>query len=180
VRVVSWRCGRVVVGPRISFGMVSVGRVLFVCTANVCRSPMAVAIFDALAAERGLPFRAESAGTRALVGDPITGKASGALEAVGVEAGDHRARQVTAEMAREADLVLAMSPSHVEYLSGLGEFRNVYTLREWAEGRPDTEGIADPHGHTMLAHHATVRQLFGYVKRVLERLERDGEATERT
>jgi protein-tyrosine-phosphatase len=37
---------------------------LFVCTANICRSPMAVGIFDALAGERGLPLRAESAGAK--------------------------------------------------------------------------------------------------------------------
>jgi protein-tyrosine phosphatase len=42
-----------------------VKKVLFVCTANTCRSPMAQAIFDALAEDEGLPFWAESAGTEA-------------------------------------------------------------------------------------------------------------------
>jgi Low molecular weight phosphotyrosine protein phosphatase len=42
-----------------------VKKVLFVCTANTCRSPMAQAIFDALAEDEGLPFRVESAGTEA-------------------------------------------------------------------------------------------------------------------
>lgn len=41
-------------------------KVLFVCTANVCRSPMAAAIFNALAEDRDLPFRAESTGVAAL------------------------------------------------------------------------------------------------------------------
>ena len=43
-------------------------KVLFVCTANTCRSPMVQAIFDTLAEDEGLPFRAESVGTEALEG----------------------------------------------------------------------------------------------------------------
>lgn len=42
------------------------GRVLFICTANICRSPMAVGIFDALAGDMGLDFRSESAGVAGL------------------------------------------------------------------------------------------------------------------
>jgi protein-tyrosine phosphatase len=47
-------------------------QILLVCTANVCRSPMAEAIFNALAEERGLAWRAESAGVAALEGEDIT------------------------------------------------------------------------------------------------------------
>ena len=46
-------------------------KVLFVCTANICRSPMAEAMFNALAEDKGLPFRAESAGVMALVDEEI-------------------------------------------------------------------------------------------------------------
>jgi protein-tyrosine phosphatase len=49
--------------------------VLFVCTANVCRSPMAEAIFDSLASEADLPWKARSAGVAALVGEPIAPRA---------------------------------------------------------------------------------------------------------
>jgi len=57
-----------------------VKKVLFVCTANTCRSPMAQAIFDTLAEDEGRPFRAESAGTEALEGTTIAEKAVAALE----------------------------------------------------------------------------------------------------
>src|SRR5829696_10354217 len=91
-------------------------QILFVCTANVCRSPMAEAIFNALAEERGLAWRAESAGVAALVGEDITPNARSALDEVGIYTGEHRARQVGEEMLEEADLVLAMGPRHVATL----------------------------------------------------------------
>ena len=59
-------------------------KVLFVCTANVCRSPMAQAIFNALAEDSGLPFRAESAGTAALEGALMAPNAVAVLEEAGV------------------------------------------------------------------------------------------------
>src|SRR5215212_11146019 len=89
------------------------GQILFVCTANVCRSPMAEAIFNALAGERGLLWRAESAGVAALVDEDITPNARAALDEVGIYANEHRARQVEEEILEEADLVLAMGPPHV-------------------------------------------------------------------
>ena len=67
-------------------------QILFVCTANVCRSPMAEAIFNALAEERGLAWRAESAGVAALVDEDITPNARAALDEVGIYANEHRAR----------------------------------------------------------------------------------------
>ena len=107
-------------------------KLLFVCTANVCRSPMAEAIFNALAEERGLPWRAESAGVAALVDEDITPNARAALDEVGIYTGEHRARQVGEKMLGGADLVLGMGPRHVSTLrrrfGGLSE--RVFALPE--------------------------------------------------
>ena len=84
-------------------------KVLFVCTANTCRSPMALAIFDTLTEDEGLPFRAESAATEALEGTVIAENTVAAPEesgstrgstAHGGERGDDRGGRV----------VLAMDP----------------------------------------------------------------------
>jgi protein-tyrosine phosphatase len=69
-----------------------VKKVLFVCTANTCRSPMAQAIFDTLTEDEGLPFRAESAGTEALEGTAMAENAVAALEEAGIYPGLHSAR----------------------------------------------------------------------------------------
>src|SRR5919107_985349 len=150
-------------------------QVLFVCTANVCRSPMAEAIFNALAEERGLAWRAESAGVAALVGEDITPNARAALEEVGIYAGEHRARQVGEAMLGEADLVLGMGPRHVATLRRrFGDHsERVYTLPEYALGAPSEEGIPDPYGQTMTAFRASVRQLLEYTEALVGRLERE-------
>lgn len=151
-------------------------KVLFVCTANVCRSPMAEALFNALAAEAHLPHEAESAGVAALVDRPISPNAQAALEEVGVYSDGHRARQVDETLLGEADLVLAMTPQHAAALRRLSDppSGRVWTLLGYANDAPDSEGVPDPHGHPMTAHRASVRQLFLSISVVVDRLRREG------
>lgn len=148
---------------------------LFVCTANVCRSPMAEAIFGALAADTGVAYEPRSAGTAALVDEPIAPSAARALEEVGVYPDGHRARQVDRAMLEEADLVLAMTPEHeaeLLRLSGSSQAR-VRTLLGYASGVPDSQGIPDPYGQSMTAYRASVRQLFDNISVLVERLGRE-------
>jgi protein-tyrosine phosphatase len=152
-------------------------KMLFVCRANVCRSPMAEAIFNALAEDGDLPLRAASAGVAALAGEDMAPNSRAALEEVGIHPGGrHQARQVSEAMLREAGLVLAMSPRQVAALrQRFGALSNrVYTLPEYALGAPPQEGIPDPYGLTMTAFRASVRQLLECVEGLVERLEREG------
>ena len=151
-------------------------RVLFVCTANICRSPMAEAIFDALVSDRDMPYEARSAGTAALVGEPIAHHAGEALEEVGVYSAGHRARQVDAAMLEEADLVLAMTPRHASTLRRLSPSSagKVHTLPGYAYGVPDDEGIADPYGQSMSAYRASVRRIFECMDLLVPRLQVSG------
>jgi protein-tyrosine-phosphatase len=134
---------------------------------------MAEAIFNALAEDRGLGFRAESAGVAALKGKPIAPNASAALEETGIYTEGHSARQVSAQMLEEADLVLAMSPRHVTELRRVfGDSFAVSTLPEYASGASSEEGISDPYGSAMVAYRASARQLFEYVDLLVNRLAR--------
>jgi|SRR5215211_5962299 len=142
-------------------------RVLFVCTANICRSPMAEAIFNALAEDSDLPFRAESAGTAALEGRPMAPNAVAVLEEKGIYPDDHRARQVSEAMIAESELVLTMSPQHAATLYRLYRYpsrKKVYTLPQYAIGASVGESIPDPYGHTMATYRSSMRQLYEYVQ----------------
>lgn len=135
---------------------------------------MAEAIFNALAEERDLPFRAESAGTAALEGRPMVPNAVAALEEVGIYPDAHRARQVSKAMIEESDLVLVMSARQAAALHRLygDPSRKIYTLTEYARGSCVEEGVPDPYGHTMVAYRSSVRQLYEYVERAVDRIGR--------
>lgn len=146
-------------------------RVLFVCTANICRSPMAGGIFDALARDMRLDFSSESAGVAALVREPAAPHAVRAMDELGVDIGGHRARQVNEAMVWDASLVLAMTPRHRETLHrNFSGFRGkIKTLPECSIG--DTAaGIADPYGYDFSVYRTSAREILRHVEMVLEAL----------
>lgn len=89
-------------------------KVLFVCTGNTCRSPMAAALFNAMAQERGVDAFAQSAGIAAYEGLPASIGAVGAMEERGLDVSLHCAHQMTREDADGADVILCMTSRHAE------------------------------------------------------------------
>jgi len=134
---------------------------------------MAEAIFNALVSDAGIPYKAGSAGTAALIGEPMTLHAEGVLAEVGVYPEEHHARQVDATMLERADLVLAMTPQHEAILRRLspGSSRKIHTLLGYAYHAPEVESISDPYGQSISAYRASMRRILECVPRVLLRLE---------
>lgn len=91
--------------------------ILVVCLGNVCRSPVAEFLFRRELGERDI--RVHSAGLGALVGSPMDENAIALLQERGIDASEHRARQLEAAMLREADLILAMERRHLDSLARL-------------------------------------------------------------
>lgn len=83
--------------------------VIFVCSGNTCRSPMAAALFNDLCERRGLPWRAESAGIHAMEGTPASDGAFHTMKGRGLSLSRHVAQPFTAMLARDARLVVAMN-----------------------------------------------------------------------
>lgn len=92
--------------------------VLYVCTGNICRSPLGEAQLREYAASRGLGERltVSSAGTHAWEGNPATSEAITAGARHGLDLSGHRAREVRRSIIDYADLILAMTEQHYNFL----------------------------------------------------------------
>lgn len=92
--------------------------VLFVCTANVCRSPMAAAVFQRFLQKRpdAGEWRVASAGTWALDGEAAASKAQEVMRRRGLDISHHRSQSVSPELLRRFSLILVMERGHKEAL----------------------------------------------------------------
>ena len=114
-------------------------RILVVCVGNTCRSPMAEAVLQERLAGRGISIA--SAGIAALVGQPAHPLALQLMVERGLDISDHRARQLTREMALAADLVLAMDCNVKRAIEGIAPASHGRVQRLGCFGRFD---VPDP------------------------------------
>ncbi|MSR43583.1 MAG: ribose 5-phosphate isomerase B [Pedosphaera sp.] len=123
-------------------------KVLFVCTGNICRSPMAEGLFRRMVEGRG-EFEVTSAGLGAINGQTPSTHSVTALRERAVDITDLRSRQLTAQMVREADYIFGMTHGHVDGINLLYPHaaEKTFLLREFEEAFDAFEkDIFDPIG----------------------------------
>ncbi len=114
---------------------------LFVCTGNTCRSPMAASIAQQ---ELGDHYICKSAGTGADDDDKVNDEAGYALERLGYEdTTDRYAKYLTKEMIEEADKIFCLGKNTLEILQ-LRFPENQHKFFEYYASIPNLEGVPDP------------------------------------
>jgi protein-tyrosine phosphatase len=128
--------------------------VLFVCTGNICRSPMAEVIATQRAALLPHPdggsvgdvLEFKSAGTAAWhVGEPMDPRAAAVLKAAGFDPDHHRAQHASDSLLAQADVIVALDRKHAQILKGRVSHDQIILLRSqdpMSGGRVD---VADPY-----------------------------------
>jgi protein-tyrosine phosphatase len=134
--------------------------ILFVCTANICRSPMAAALMRARLAELGLGDQIEvlSAGVWAEAGQPASEDAAATLGKRGVSLAEHRSQPATLALLQQAAIVLVMEETHRRSLFYLAPqyLNKVFLLTEMSGRHSD---VADPYGGPIEGYERTATRL---------------------
>ena len=135
-------------------------KIIFVCSGNTCRSPMAECAFEEMLKEEGVTgVTVESRGVVANVGAPISENARKALENAEIPLKEHVATQITIEDIQNADLVICMTERHK---MRLGSLPKVFTLGQMT-GCGD---VVDPYGKD----EATYRECLAGILAALQKL----------
>lgn len=112
-------------------------KILFVCTGNTCRSPMAEGIMKNTAQQRGWDIEASSAGISAMGGDNASKNAVLALNKMNIDINSHKSRLINEKMLEDSDLIITMTNQHRDFL--LRRYNNL-------ENKIISFNIHDPYG----------------------------------
>lgn len=151
-------------------------RILFVCTGNTCRSPLAEVLARREVEARGWRHvDVRSGGVRAAAGMPASQGSSRVAAEHGLDLSGHFSTPVDQDLLDWADLVLAMSSGHLALVQAAGAGERATLLGTLAAGDEESgvggQEVPDPFGQEDAVYQETYQVLEGMILRVLDRLE---------
>ena len=148
--------------------------ILFVCTGNTCRSPLAEVLLRQKLEERGLAgVTVASAGTGAWDGAPASEGAYLVALEHGLDLSAHRARLLTRELVQGSDMVLTMARHHRARVEQLGGGAKAHLLGEFAGRQGEDAEVRDPFGGDLEGYRETFDELEALVLEVAQRLAKE-------
>ncbi len=135
-------------------------KILFVCTGNTCRSPMAEGILKCIAKKDKLDIAAESAGISTFCGDEVSPNAVKAAEKYGCDISSHRARRINSYILDEADLVVCMTQRHKNALSPFVPEEKLIAFSD----------VPDPYGGDEAVYDSCAEMLYGQIQKLISNL----------
>ena len=149
--------------------------VLFICTGNICRSPMAEGIFRRAVRDRG-DFRVLSAGVGAMDGQSPSHNSVRACREIGIDIGQQRSQMLTRDLVKEADYIFGMTHGHVETILLLypQAADKTFLLREFDDTLDAYEkDISDPIGGPLDVYVACRDQIEQGISTILRFIEQN-------
>lgn len=146
-------------------------KILLVCTGNTCRSPMASVLLENIWSKR-LPekeIKIKSAGLFTGDGLPASSEAIEVMQEYGLDLSNHKSRQITEDLVKEADIILTMTNSHLfAMLEMFPDYAPIiFTISEYINHDGEVE---DPYGRGIEAYHTTAQELAFIVNELIDTL----------
>ncbi len=140
--------------------------ILFVCTGNTCRSPMAAALFNKIAVERNIDVRIESAGIFANDGEGASAEAIVVMKKYDIDLLGHHSQTINTELIEKSDLILTMTDAHKMVLGQYAKDKT-FTVCEYAGIDGD---IPDPFGSDVEEYEECAESLFNALKKCADKI----------
>ena len=148
--------------------------IMFVCTGNTCRSPMAEGALKVLLEKENLKNNYEviSSGTSAATGFPATLYGIEAAKIWNADMSSHKSQGLTSALLDKADLIFAMTPSHYAEIVRLRKdvADKTYLFKNFPDHSPTGEGLSDPIGQELSVYNETFLEIGEYLGKYLEEI----------
>jgi protein-tyrosine-phosphatase len=146
-------------------------KILFVCTGNICRSPMAEGLLKKMALDNQWSLEAQSAGLAAFNGVPATQEAVEACKEKGIDISAHQSQPLSKNLVLESTLILTMTDKHKEsILRKMPQLADKVILFSDFAGQ-GIEDVEDPMGQSIDVYRKIFSQIEGYLLKAKEKLQ---------